>query len=115
MIYPIFIIFTGWAGKGTVHRSEWNLAVDGEPKLTKFHALSVQSVAIARGKTEKSTSEKTYIMTGKRYTRVYGPCSRAVNTDRKHGRHFWTPENTASVNTCDTLVTNTAHEQGCHF
>jgi len=32
-------------------------------------------------------------------TRVYGPCSRAVNTAR--------------VNTCDTLATNTASEHGC--
>ena len=26
---------------------------------------------------------------------------------------FWTPVNTAHVNTCNTLVTSTAHEHGC--
>jgi len=43
------------------------------------------------------------------------PCSRAVNAAREHGRHFWTPVNTAYVNTCDRLVTNTAREHGCNF
>jgi len=28
-------------------------------------------------------------------------------------RHFWTPVNTACVNTCDALVTNMAREHGC--
>jgi len=30
-------------------------------------------------------------------TRVHRPCLRAVNAAREHGRHFWTPVNTARV------------------
>jgi len=50
-----------------------------------------------------------------RTTSVYGPCSRAVNMANEDRRHFWTPVNTARVSTCDTLVTGTAREHGCHF
>ena len=50
-------------------------------------------------------------------TRVHGPWTRAVFTavthGREHGCNFWTPVNTARVNACDMLVTNTARKHRC--
>lgn len=44
-------------------------------------------------------------------TRAHGPWIRPVSTGvREHGCRFWTPVNTAIVNTYDTPATNTARE-----
>jgi len=65
-----------------------------------------------------STSQSAVILcgwgvtAGTHYTRIHGPCLRAVNADREHGRHFWPPVNTARVCTCDALVTNTVRVHG---
>ena len=50
---------------------------------------------------------------------IHYPYPRTVFTGRVHDpwtrASFWTLVNTASVNTCDTLVTNTAREPRRHF
>ena len=62
---------------------------------------------------EMSTSQSAVmlcgwgVMAGAHY-----PYSQAAFTGREHGRHFWPPVNTASVCTCDTLVTTTARVHG---